>query len=84
MSDQTQRSRAARSPGITYQQLLDTDTRNVPEVLRLESPRDLGSNDVDVDHYTARAWHELEAERLWPRVWQFACRESDKIGRAHV
>jgi phenylpropionate dioxygenase-like ring-hydroxylating dioxygenase large terminal subunit len=67
----------ARSPGITYQQLLDTDTHEVPEVLRLESPRYLGSEDVPVAHYTSREFHELEAERLWPRVWQFACRESD-------
>jgi phenylpropionate dioxygenase-like ring-hydroxylating dioxygenase large terminal subunit len=67
----------ARSPGISYQELLDTDTRPVPEVLRLESPRYLGSDDVDVAHYTSRAWHDLEAERLWPRLWQFACRESD-------
>ena len=67
----------ARSPGISYQELLDTDTRSVPDVLRLESPRYLGSDDIDVARYTARAWHDLEAERLWPRVWQFACRESD-------
>jgi phenylpropionate dioxygenase-like ring-hydroxylating dioxygenase large terminal subunit len=67
----------ARSQGISYQQLLDTDTRSVPEVLRLESPRYLGSDDIDVTHYTSRAWHDLEAERLWPRLWQFACRESD-------
>ncbi len=67
----------ARSPGITYQQLLDTDTRRVPDVLRLESPRYLGSDDVAVAHYASRAWHEREAERLWPKVWQFACRESD-------
>ena len=49
----------ARSPGISYQQLLDTDTRPVPEVLRLESPRYLGSDDVDVAHFTSRAWHDL-------------------------
>ena len=67
----------ARSPGITYQRLLDTDTRSVPDVLRLESARSLGSADIPVSHYISRAWHDLEAERLWPRVWQFACRESD-------
>jgi phenylpropionate dioxygenase-like ring-hydroxylating dioxygenase large terminal subunit len=66
-----------RSPGITYQQLLDTDTKPVPEVLRLESPADLGDADVDVARYTSRAWHDRETERLWPHVWQFACRESD-------
>jgi hypothetical protein len=29
----------ARSPGLSYQQLLDTDTHEVPKVLREESPR---------------------------------------------
>ena len=67
----------ARSPGISYQQLLDTDTHAVPAVLRLESPRYAGSADVAVDRYITRAWHELEVERLWKRVWQFACREED-------
>ncbi|HUW01667.1 MAG TPA: aromatic ring-hydroxylating dioxygenase subunit alpha [Acidimicrobiales bacterium] len=67
----------ARSPGITYQQLLDTDTHEVPEVLRLESPEYLGSGDVDIARYISREWHEREVERLWRRVWQFACREDD-------
>ena len=34
-----------RSPGVTYQQLLDQDSHEVPEVLRLQSPKDLGLND---------------------------------------
>ena len=66
---------AARSPGITYQQLLDADTHPVPAVLRLESPRFLGDADVPIERYTSREWHLLEKERLWKRVWQFACRE---------
>lgn len=65
----------ARSPGLTYQQLLDTDTHPVPEVLRLESPRYLGDADIAIDRYISREWHLLERERLWKRVWQFACRE---------
>ena len=65
----------ARSPGITYQELLDTDTHPVPDVLRLESPRYLGSDDIPIERYTSREWHEREVERLWKRVWQFACRE---------
>ncbi len=67
----------ARSPGITYQQLLDTDSHPVPEVLRIESPRYLGSEDIPVSRYTSREWFELEVERLWKRVWQFACREEE-------
>jgi phenylpropionate dioxygenase-like ring-hydroxylating dioxygenase large terminal subunit len=64
-----------RSTGITYQQLLDTDPYPVPVVLRQESPKFLGSDDVPASRYTSRAWHEREVERLWKRVWQFACRE---------
>ena len=64
-----------RSTGITYQALLDTDPYPVPDVLRLESPKYLGSDDVPASRYTSREWHEREVERLWKRVWQFACRE---------
>ncbi len=64
-----------RSTGITYQQLLDTDPFPVPAVLRLESPRYLGSEDISKDRYTTYEWHRREVERLWRRVWQFACRE---------
>ena len=31
-----------RSPGLTYQDLLDQDSRPVPDILRLQSPKDLG------------------------------------------
>jgi hypothetical protein len=65
----------ARSNGVTYQQLLDADTHPVPEVLRAESPRYLGDHDIPNARYISRHYHELEVERLWKRVWQFACRE---------
>jgi len=76
----------ARSPGISYQELLDADTHRVPDVLRLESPRYLGSEDVPVGRYTSREWHHREVERLWRRVWQFACREEDipRPGDFHI
>jgi phenylpropionate dioxygenase-like ring-hydroxylating dioxygenase large terminal subunit len=66
-----------RSPGISYQQLLDTDKFPVPDILRVESPQFLGSADVSIDRFITRAWHEREVERLWKRVWQFACREEE-------
>lgn len=69
--------RADRSPGLSYQQLLDTDSREVPDVLRLESAPFLGTDDVPVERYISRDFHELEKERLWSRVWQVACREED-------
>lgn len=66
-----------RSPGMTYQQLLDTDSHDVPDVLRMESPRDMGTNEFPVTRYTTRDYHEKEVERLWKKVWQFTCREED-------
>ena len=72
---------AARSPGITYQQLLDTDTHPVPEVLRLEHNVFESDEDIPVARYTSRAWHEQEKEKLWSRVWQYACR-TDEIAEA--
>ena len=56
---------------------LDTDTKEVPEVLRLESPQYLGSEDVDISRYTTRDWHELEVEHIWRKAWQFACRADE-------
>jgi phenylpropionate dioxygenase-like ring-hydroxylating dioxygenase large terminal subunit len=66
-----------RSPGITYQELLDEDTHAVPPVLRLESPMDFGDEDISIDRYISRDWFDLEVEHLWRRVWQYTCREEE-------
>ena len=67
----------ARSPGVSYQQLLDADSRPVPDVLRWEAPAYFGDEDKPIDRYISRDVHELEKERLWTKVWQMACRESE-------
>lgn len=72
---QAEKMTGPRSPGITYQELLDTDTHAVPVQLRQESPRYLGNADISIERYISHDWHEREVERLWKRVWQFACRE---------
>jgi phenylpropionate dioxygenase-like ring-hydroxylating dioxygenase large terminal subunit len=64
-----------RSRGVTYQELLDADTKAVPVVLRKVSPMAPGPTFVPVQRYTSRAYHELEKEHLWKRAWQMACRE---------
>ena len=66
-----------RSPGKTYQELLDEDTLAVPDVLRLESPMDFGNEDISTERYTSREWFDKEVEFLWKRVWQFTCREEE-------
>ena len=68
------RKEMAHSNGLTYQQLLDSDSKPVPEVLRLESPVYLGDHDYPVSQYTSREFYELEKEKLWTKVWQMACR----------
>ena len=68
---------AARSPGVSFQQLLDDDTHPVPDVLRLESPRFLGDEDVPKERFTSYEWHRKEIDQMWKKVWQFACREDD-------
>lgn len=70
---------SARSPGLSYQQLLDTDSRpeNVPAVLRWQRNEPLGVDDVPRHRYTSREFHELEKEKVWKKAWQVACREED-------
>jgi phenylpropionate dioxygenase-like ring-hydroxylating dioxygenase large terminal subunit len=34
---------------------------------------------IDAARYTSQAFHDLEAGRLWPRVWQLACREEQVL-----
>jgi phenylpropionate dioxygenase-like ring-hydroxylating dioxygenase large terminal subunit len=67
---------------ITYQELLDTDSRPVPESLRRVGETDLGPTTVPVARYTDRRYHEAEKKHLWSRVWQVACRadELERVG----
>lgn len=60
---------------ITYQDVLALDTREVPKHLLTSSPGEFDFDELAIERYTARAWHEAEKARLWSRVWQFACRE---------
>jgi nitrite reductase/ring-hydroxylating ferredoxin subunit len=66
-----------RSTGLSYQELLDTDSHPVPEVLRWRQRMAPGPDFVPVSQFTSPAFHRLEVERLWKRVWQMACREED-------
>ena len=66
-----------RSAGITYQTLLDADSHPVPELYRVQSPLPPGPTVVPAEHYFSKAFHDLEVEKLWKRVWQMACHEDD-------
>ena len=64
-----------RSPGTSVQEYLDNDARPVPAVLRYDINEDLGTAPLDVERYISREFHDREVEKVWRKVWQFACRE---------
>ena len=67
----------AHSKGVRYQELIASDAIAPPRTLTLENPIDLPTTTVPVAQFTSRAYHDLEMLRLWPRVWQMACREEE-------
>jgi nitrite reductase/ring-hydroxylating ferredoxin subunit len=56
------------------QALLAEETVPVPAHLASQ-PANLGHAPIAAARYLSRDFHEREKQRLWPRVWQFACRE---------
>lgn len=77
----------ARCPrGISTQEVLHREGRPVPPVFALESPRFLGSEGFPYARYTSQEFFNREMERMWPHVWQWACREEHipEIGDYYV
>jgi nitrite reductase/ring-hydroxylating ferredoxin subunit len=64
-----------RGGRLSYQDVLDTDSREVPKHIRKPSRGTFDVTELPIDRYIERDWHEREKERLWKRVWQLACRE---------
>lgn len=65
----------ARCPGPSMQDILDADGDNPPTAMRTQAYTFLGDADLPFDRYADPAFHDAELERLWPNVWQWACRE---------
>ena len=71
-------------PGPTYQEIVLTDRvrgpdGGVPAILAPAPAGDVPLGDISFDRYISEAHFDREMERLWPRVWQFACRE-EQVG----
>lgn len=73
--DPQQRPGDGRCPSNSIQQILAADGDSPPADLVRESYRFLGEYDIPTERYTSQAFFDLEMERMWPRVWQWACRE---------
>jgi phenylpropionate dioxygenase-like ring-hydroxylating dioxygenase large terminal subunit len=67
----------ARCPGPSLTDMFDADSRPVPDFMREESYKYLGSEPLAAERYTSRAFFEQELEKMWPRVWQFVAREEE-------
>jgi phenylpropionate dioxygenase-like ring-hydroxylating dioxygenase large terminal subunit len=65
----------ARCPAPSTKELLQRDRGGAPAPLLEESYEFRGDADIPYESYTSRDYARLEQERLFPRVWQWACRE---------
>lgn len=63
--------------GRSVQEILRTDSREVPATLLTTSMADLPESEVTIDRYLDPGYHEREIERVWRRTWQVACRAED-------
>ena len=65
----------ARAPGPSLRDHLLADGSGVAPPLLEESYVFLGDEDIPYDWYTSNERLEQEFQFLWPKVWQWACRE---------
>ncbi|MBU6226942.1 MAG: aromatic ring-hydroxylating dioxygenase subunit alpha [Acidobacteria bacterium] len=64
-----------RCPGETYQDVLRRDETGAPPQMMTESYEYLGDEPIGYYRYTSKEFLELEFEKVWSKVWQWACRE---------
>ena len=65
----------ARCPGPSTREIIERDPVRAPYPITEESYAFLGDADVPFARYTSKSFFEKETDRLWSRVWQWACRE---------
>jgi len=63
--------------GPTYQDIIGRDNTPIPDVLALRSNPPQPADDIPVEHFTSKAFFDLEMQKMWPQVWQFVCREKN-------
>ncbi len=76
----------ARFKGITTAEIIAREGKNAPSVLLEENYKFLGDKDLEFGRYISKSFFEKEIESLWPRIWQWACREEhiQEIGDTYV
>jgi phenylpropionate dioxygenase-like ring-hydroxylating dioxygenase large terminal subunit len=69
--------RADRHPSESYEDILEQDTRPVPDHLRQGPVVELGDEGTPVSDYFDPVHFAKEVRHVWLKVWQWACREED-------
>jgi phenylpropionate dioxygenase-like ring-hydroxylating dioxygenase large terminal subunit len=64
-----------RCPGPSYQDIIRGDSGPVAEVLTRQSNPPQSTADIPFHRYTSPEFFELEMQKIWRKVWQFACRD---------
>jgi phenylpropionate dioxygenase-like ring-hydroxylating dioxygenase large terminal subunit len=70
-------ARADRHPSESYEDILNRDTRPVPEHLRQGPVPELGVDPVPASRYYSPEYFQKEVDHVWSKVWQWACREEE-------
>jgi nitrite reductase/ring-hydroxylating ferredoxin subunit len=65
----------ARAAGPSIADTLARDRKPGPDPLLEQGYEFLGDVDIPFSRYTSRTWFEEEMDKLWPKTWQWACRE---------
>lgn len=66
---------SARCPGPSTRDIILADNDGAPKAITTEAYAFMGDADVPYDRYTSRAFFDAEMDKMWPKVWQMACRE---------
>jgi len=78
--------RPDRHPSESYDDILNRDTRAVPDFMRQGPAPDIGLEPVPVSRYFDPAWFQKEVDHVWSKIWQMACREEEipGVGDYHI
>ncbi len=66
----------AKEPTLGIRMAEDSE-RPIEGAFATRSTFDMGTDDLPVERYTSRQFHEREMQGLWSQVWQMACHEGD-------
>ena len=64
-------------PKPSLQDIYAKDPNAPPAHMLEESRVEMGNEDIPIDRYFSREFHEREVEKVWRKTWQWACRLED-------